>query len=95
LTAAITGFGPSHIRFRIATKGLAAPPPGVTASPRSLRSAPAQKAGPLPVTTIARTSGSAIAVFRWSPNSRTSAAERALRFSGESRVIQAARPRRS
>jgi hypothetical protein len=95
LTAAITGFGPSQMSCRISTKGFLPALSEVTASPRLLRSAPAQNAGPLPVTTITRTSVSAIAAFRCSRSSRTSGAESALRFAGESKVIHAARPRRS
>jgi hypothetical protein len=93
LIAAITGLGPSRVSLRISTKGLVAPLPGSATSPRLLRSAPAQKAGPLPVSTIARTAGSAMAAFRCSPISFTIAAESALRFCGESSVIHAAGPR--
>src|SRR5262245_40064098 len=92
-TAAITGLGPCRIWRRIPTNGL--PRDVSPIAPRFLRSAPAQNAGPSPVSTTARTAGSSIAAVIRAPRSATSAALSALRVCGDASVIHAADPRRS
>jgi hypothetical protein len=71
----------------------AAPP--AAAPPPPFRSAPAQNAGPLPVSTITRTASSAIAARKCAPSSPISSDDNALRDAGESSVIQAVRARTS
>src|SRR6185312_8982344 len=58
-------------------------------STNSRRSWPAENAGPLAASTIARTSGSALSVRRASFNSRIISLDRALRFSGRFMVMVA------
>src|SRR5690242_2846900 len=64
-------------------------------STSSRRSWPAENAGPLAASTIARTSGSALSARRASFNSRIISLERALRFSGRFMVMVATGASRS
>ncbi len=90
LRRATTGLGPAMIRSKISgSSGAGSTGSPLSAAPTSLRSAPALKTGPVPVSTTARTSSSSIAAPRASKRPARSRADRALRLRGESRVIVA------
>src|SRR5262249_55410087 len=88
-------FGPSRRGGRRWREGWRPGPPWVPAAPPAFRSAPAQNAGGVPVSTITRTAGSASAASRRSPSSAIICADSALRVAGDASVTHAATPRTS